>query len=72
VVFNISVSEDVKIEYIDNSASRWKRLCSNCDEYGESRKKTKSFKRGVHDILIRATNKAGNIDIKEINFDVDY
>ncbi|MBU1020714.1 MAG: hypothetical protein KJ847_05815 [Firmicutes bacterium] len=74
VPFNISVSEDVKLEYIDNSALRpkWKRLCSNCDEYGESRTKTKSFRKRVYEISIRATDKAGNINIKEIEFVVDY
>jgi len=72
VPFNISVSEDVKIEYYDKSSSRprWRRLCSRCDEYGFERKRTKSFKKGVHEVLIRGVDKAGNSDVVEIRFEV--
>jgi len=74
VPFNIQVSEDVKLEYIDDSVKRprWKRLCSKCDEYGVEREKLKSFKRGTHDITIRAVDKAGNSDEKSLSFVVDY
>lgn len=75
VPFNLTVSEDVTLEYRDNSARkpRWRRLCSRCDGYGdEKRIRTKSFKKGHHDIEIRATDKAGNSDIKELSFDIDY
>ena len=74
VPFNITVSEDVLLEYIDNSVTspRWRRLTSNNDEYGNTRKKTVTFKRGNHDVLIRAVDKAGNSDIKEVSFNVDY
>jgi len=72
VQFNISVSEDVKLEYLDNTTSnpRFRRLCSNCDEYGESRKRTKSFREGVHNLTIRATDKAGQTDVKAVSFEV--
>ncbi|MDP3026862.1 MAG: hypothetical protein Q8N63_04080 [Nanoarchaeota archaeon] len=58
VPFNISVSEKTKLEYYDNSAlrPRWKSLCSNCNKYTSK----KSFSIGNHDIIIRATDKAGN------------
>lgn len=74
VAFNITVSEKVIIEYMDNSDAKpkWARLTTNADEYGNERTKTKSFKKGTHDVLIRATDKAGNADIEEIKFNVDY
>ena len=74
VPFNITVSEDVLLEYIDNSVAnpRWRRLTSNSNEYGSTRKKTLPFKRGNHNILIRAIDKAGNSDIEAISFEVDY
>ena len=74
VPFNMTVTEDVLLEYIDNSdvKPRWRRLTSNNDEYGSIRTKIKSFKRGLHNIQIRATDKAGNSDIKKINFEVEY
>ena len=72
VPFNISISEEVTLEYYDTSESRprWKKICSNCNEYGESRARTKSFKTGEHNLLIRAVDKAGNSDIQEISFEV--
>jgi hypothetical protein len=74
VPFNITISEDVLLEYIDNSVAspRWRRLTSNSDEYGNTRKKTLTFKRGIHKIQIRATDRAGNSDIEAISFEVDY
>jgi len=75
VPFNITITEDVKLEYYDyqDRNPRWRRLCGNCDSYGnEKRVKTRSFKRGFHDILIRATDKAGNSDIETLSFNVDY
>lgn len=62
VPFNMTVSEDVLLEYIDNSVAspRWRTLCTRCDEYGDSKTKTKAFSKGNHDILIRAIDKAGN------------
>jgi hypothetical protein len=75
IPFNLSVSEDVTLKYIDNSVanSRWRRLCNNCDGYGnEKRKRTRSFKKGVHKILVMAIDKAGNSDVKNIVFEVDY
>jgi len=74
VPFNITVTEDVTLEYRDESVSnpRWRRLCTRCDEYGNSRTRTKSFSRGIHEVLIRAVDKAGNSDIEEVEFEVDY
>lgn len=74
VPFNITITEDVLLEYYDYNANnpKWRRLTSNRDEYGFTRKKTRSFKRGNQTIDIRATDKAGNFDIEQINFEVDY
>lgn len=72
VPFNLTISENVSLEFIDNSVSnpKFKSLCVNCDKYGFKRAKTKSFKKGIHDILIRAVDKAGNSDVKNIKFEV--
>ncbi len=70
VPFNITVSEEVLLEYYDSSASnaRWKTLCNNCDDFGTARLKVVRFSVGNHDILIRATDDAGNSDVKAVSF----
>lgn len=70
VPFNITVSEDVLLEYYNKSDSRPTTLCNNCDDYGNSTKKTKSFRKGSYNLLIRATDKAGQSDINEIIINV--
>ncbi len=72
VQFNMSVSEDVIIEYYDSSEAspRWRRLCNNCDEYGSARAKLRGLKPGTHDMLFRATDKAGQTDIQRVVFTV--
>jgi len=75
VPFNLTVSEEVKLEYYDKSVTRllWRRLCSRCDEYGATRMRTRSFReRGEHEVLIRAIDKAGNSAIEEVKFNVEY
>jgi len=64
VLFDINISEEVTLEYWDNSQSRWKRLCSRCDEYT----RYKSFRSGEHELTIRATDKALNSDSGKIDF----
>ncbi len=68
VKFNITISEKAKLEYYDNSALRlrWTSLCTNCDKY----QNTKSFSAGVHNLIIRATDKAGNSAEKNIQFSI--
>jgi hypothetical protein len=74
VPFNLMVSENVTLSYLDLSSNepKWKKLCSNCDEYGFSNPKTVSFSRGSHAVWIKASDNAGNEDIEEVGFSVDY
>jgi len=68
--FNVTVSEKVDIEYYDDQDARpqWKRLCTNCNEYGSMKSKVKAFKPGVHHVFIMAVDDAGNADTKEVWF----
>ena len=71
VNFNISISEKVKsLKYYDSSETSpsWKSLCSNCEEYGKSALKRKSFSNGPHNLTIRAEDYAGNADEEKRNF----
>ena len=73
VPFNLSVNEQVSsLEFIDNTDKnpRWKKVCSHCEDYGLERLKTKSFKIGQHDLMIRAVDYAGNSDAVPVSFDV--
>lgn len=73
VPFNITVSEKVNLEYIDNAETspKWKTLCGNCDSYGYDSKKNKPFKRGNHNLTIIATDKAGNLGYENIFFSTE-
>ena len=74
VLFNISSSENLSfIKYIDWSRKRprWKTLCSDCNEYGFSREKTKSFKDGENNISIRASDELGFVKEYNVSFLVD-
>lgn len=66
VPFNLSSSEEVTFEYIDNSPD-WKRFCKNCESYGLDKLKTRRFNEGQHEIMIRARDKAGNTDELVLN-----
>ena len=68
----MSISEEVTLEYIDNNDpnARWRRLCSRCDEYGESRARMRYFRPGVYDLTFRATDPAGQTDSVDVSFDV--
>jgi len=63
----VSLDSDVKLlEYQDNGR-RWKRLCRKCDGYD----KTKSFREGEHELVIRATDEFDQVKEETINFEVD-
>lgn len=74
IPFNITMNtETYKLEYKDNNdwPPRWRRLCTNCEEYGFSRKKTKHFSEGQHNISIKATNTTGGIADYNTSFFID-
>ena len=73
VPFNVLISEKSRLEYLDilDNNPTWRALCSNCDEYGYEKSKSKIFKKGSHEILIRALDKAGNSDMKSVSFNVE-
>jgi len=58
ILFNISLGEKSKLEYMDNSAKypRFISLCTTCSNY----KNLRRFSIGNHNLIIRATDKAGN------------
>ena len=66
VKFNITISEKADLEYYDENERRpnWKSFCNNCEVYDRS----KTFNAGNHNLIIRATDKANNIDDEELFF----
>lgn len=72
IPFNISVSEEVSLNYFDlnEKEPKWRELCNKCSGYGLKEKKLEYFSKGNHDVLVKAVDKAGNSDIKEVTFKV--
>lgn len=73
IIFNITISEEVDLEYIDllDDRPRFSRLCRDCEEYGHSKSKSRRFGDGDHRLLIKATDKANNQDEKVVEFFID-
>ncbi len=74
IPFNITTTGGViKIEYINSadSSSKFRTLCTNCDEYGFLRTKTKILKEGENNLTIKATDSFGNYDEKNISLFID-
>jgi len=73
IQFNITTDKQVKlIEYIDwNDGRRWTKLCTDCNSYGNSSNKTKTFGEGQHNLTIKAANEFGFSVEKNILFFVD-
>ena len=73
VFINITSSEPIKLEYMEkgDSQPKFKTICTNCNDYGFSKKASKNIVQGRHDWIIRATDYAGNQDIKEVSFNVE-
>ncbi len=72
VQLNISIPEQVNLEYMDNFdfSPRMRSLCIDCIDYGQFKPKFISLKSGHHDLIFKATDEAGNTDMKEVEFDV--
>ena len=68
VLFEIEISENASVSFIDNSDShpRLKNLCKNCDSYN----KTLTFSGGSHNITFIANDAANNLGINTVEFDV--
>jgi len=64
----MTTSEKVKLEYRDNAVynPRWISLCSSCNVYSA----VKTFSLGSHDVILRATDKAGNSETQNVKFRV--
>ena len=64
--FDIKVSENVTLEYLDLNAQRnkWNALCTDCDKYKQ--KKYFRYDEDQHELLIRAKDNAGNTDTSEV------
>lgn len=62
------LDEKVTLEYLDHEETRqrFRRLCSNCESYVRN----KPFRRGPHDVVIRATDLAGNRYQQQVQFDI--
>jgi len=73
VYFNMTIlNEDKnsfnKVEYNDNSGSRWNSLCTSLKNNNCYKKVY--FRTGVHNIIVRATDDAGNSDTEIINVNI--
>lgn len=66
IQLNIKTNEPATIEYSDNGRG-FVRLCNNC----EASSRVKKFSTGVHEVIFRATDRAGNSDIETVKFSVD-
>lgn len=74
IFFNLSASEPVKeISYINynDSNPKYKTLCKNCDEYGESRKKSQMLKEGPNNLKFRAVRESGETVEKDFFVFID-
>jgi parallel beta-helix repeat protein len=67
VALDIRASENVKLEYSDNGGN-FKQLCRDCNSYVY----VKNFDLGMHQLQVRGTDKAGNVNIKTVQFTVNY
>lgn len=64
---SLSVSEKADLDYKDlNGNNRFSSLCRNCNSYNRN----VNFAAGAHNIIIRATDKAGNTDEKNLAFNI--
>lgn len=67
---NITLSGNAGYLFYTDNNGKLKLLCKNCNEYGYSRRKIKSFKDGFHEVVFLAIFGSGNI-YEYVNFTVD-
>ncbi len=69
VLLNFRSDERADIFYIDriSGRGRWTKVCDNCMSYGRSR----SFREGLNDLIIRVVDVVGNDAFYNISFYVD-
>jgi hypothetical protein len=65
VRLDINITENADVEYSDNGGA-FRTLCSNCKFYN----RTRNFTHGIHQLLIRATDKTGNTGTDSVTFSV--
>ncbi|MDD5193631.1 MAG: hypothetical protein PHF67_03525 [Candidatus Nanoarchaeia archaeon] len=73
IPINLTTTEYSKIiEYMDleEKSPSWKKLCYNCNEFGFNKNKKITFSNGAHNLLIKATDYAGNSKTKGVTFNV--
>jgi len=74
VYFEIEIDKEVEeflyIDYNDRKP-KWRRLCRDCDEYGMSRRKSKSFDEGVNTMGLKAIDAFGESRLKNVSFIID-
>lgn len=74
VPFNLTTSEEVEeLSYINynDPNPKFKKLCKDCDEFGESKRKLVSVREGVNSLLFRAVDSDGNVAEESVEFLVD-
>ena len=67
LLLNLTISEKSDLIYKDlNGDNRFINLCKNCNSYNRNVR----FKSGTHNIIIKALDKAGNMDEESLVFNI--
>ena len=69
VDFSFTTDESADVYYLDliNGRGRWSRICTDCRNYNHGL----SFSDGLKELMIRATDRAGNTAYTNVSFFVD-
>jgi hypothetical protein len=72
IPINLTINKDVMLEIKDLTLDlKSKKLCSDCNSYGEKKEKFIALSKGRHELLIKAVDKAGNSDERIISLFVE-